>query len=88
MKTKIVSNNLLLAVAATLIIGGCASTTEIEKAQTMAQQALDAANRAASKAEQADSKADRAMQAARQAQSLYEENSEKINRLLESSMSK
>lgn len=86
--TKRTASNSLIILVAALTLGACASNTEIEKAQTMAQQAIDAASRATSAAEQASEKADRAMQAAQESQRCCDANSEKMERLLERGMSK
>lgn len=89
----------LIAVAAFLFLGGCASTSsstsEMESLREMAQQAMSRAQAAESKAQQASSQAARAsrdaaaaMKAAQEAQACCQANTQRINRAFEESMKK
>ncbi len=88
MRTTVVSKNLLIIVASALLVTGCASTSEINEAKSAAERAMEAANRAVSMAEAAEAKAEQALREAQQAQMCCNENSEKMQRMLERNMSK
>jgi len=92
----------LLAASIAVLGTGCASTEEIEKLRTMAEQAQSAATAAQSAADRAlsgvqqaqsaaadaDRKATEALRAANDANNCCRENSEKIERMFQKSMQK
>ena len=80
-----------LAIAAVLgMLSGCATTEQLKVVEAQANKALETANNAASSANTAQSTANEALDAARKAQAAADaaqaccnENTEKINRLIE-----
>ena len=81
-----------LAIAAVLgLLSGCATTEQIKAIEAKADKAMEAASNAGDRANNAQSTANQALDAARKAQAAADaaqtcckENSEKINRLIES----
>lgn len=81
--------------AAALMLGGCATTDEInqlradvEAAQRSAEAAQASANSAQASADQAQRSADQALQAAADAQTCCDANTERLNRAFERMMLK
>lgn len=75
----------MLAVA---VVGGCASTSDLKRVESIANEARAMAERNAQTADDAKTMASQAMQAAQDAQACCRENSEKMDRVFRKSMYK
>jgi len=74
-------SKLAAPLVATMLVAGCASTSELNEVRSLAQQAMDAAD-------QASQDANAAMNAANNAQACCQSNKARINRAFEDSMRK
>ena len=85
----------VVAIATALMLGGCASTeemnklrAEVEALQSAVDGAQSSANNAQASADSAQQTANQALQAARDAQACCDANTERLNRAFERSMLK
>ena len=70
------------------VAGGCASTSDLQRVESIANEARAMAERNGQTADEAKTMASQAMQAAQDAQACCRENSEKMDRVFRKSMYK
>ncbi|MDN0073448.1 Lpp/OprI family alanine-zipper lipoprotein [Crenobacter sp. SG2303] len=76
------------ACASLLLLGGCATNSDLDKVRAQAVQAQQTADQANQAAAAANQKADQALNAANQANQTANDTNEKLNRMFKKSMMK